>query len=262
VIQWQRTGKYQRAQAEIRRVLEDSELSALLTPTDRTVWKDLRDPLARGPARRSLEEAFAPDQLERLTGPREFRMSWTFDHTHELGWKSGRWNPDSRGWSPLKAFANDEDLFAFDSSPRLELDPPIDVDSSLMVRLRLELLDPSSPSQTLVVTLAGVQFAFQVDRTVGHWRADTSSAQASLAALRTSGSRADSFPPFPEGRAFEVQLRVHARQARIEEILIDGRALDRPPLLSPAPDLRAPTLEVRAAERMRLLSVVLEGKQL
>jgi hypothetical protein len=159
-------------------------------------------------------------------------------------------------------FANDEDLFAFDSSPRLELDPPIDVDSSLMVRLRLELLDPSSPSQTLVVTLAGVQFAFQVDRTVGHWRADTSSAQATLAALRTSGSRADSFPPFPEGRAFEVQLRVHARQARIEEILIDGRALDRPPLLSPAPDLRAPTLEVRAAERMRLLSVVLEGKQL
>ena len=259
VKQLQRTGKTQGALREIREVLDDPDLAGLLSPAERAEWKHMRDLLSTGPARRSLEEAFAPDQLEQLTGPREFRMSWSFDHPHDVGWKSGRWKPDSQGWSPLKEFPDDSALFEWASSPHLRLDPPIDIDSSLRVRLRLELLQPDSPTQTLVITLAGFHFAFLIEGTVGHWSVDTTSAESTLAALRQAGTRAASLRPLPKDDAFEIELHVHPRSPRVESVTVAGQRLEAPLLLPP--DLRAPTLEIRAREKVRLLSVVIEGKR-
>ena len=259
VKQLQRTGKTQGALREIREVLDDPILAALLSPAERIEWKHMRDLLSGGPARRSLEEAFAPDQIEQLTGPREFRMSWDFDHPHEVGWKSGKWRPDSQGWIPLKRFPDDKALFEWASSPHLRLDPPIDIESSLRVRLRMELLQPDSPTQTLVITLAGFHFAFLIEGTVGHWRVDTTSAEATLAALRQVGTHAATLRPLPGDEPFEIELHVHPQSPRVESVTFAGERLEAPLLLPP--DLRAPTLEIRALEKVRLLSVVLEGKR-
>ncbi len=253
-----RAGATDAAIRETKRALDG--YSDLLDEQESARLRDLLETLKQGGARPSLEDAYAPDELERGQLIGEFRMSWRFDDDPAHAWRKGAaWISDGNGWSPLQPLASDQELFAEDSGVGLELGPPIDLEHELKLRLRLEPRDAEEQKQTLVLTLAGFHVAIVVDGTKGYWLLDTADdPRQILHRLRTEPSSRTPFN-YDSAKPFEVELVVHPKLGQAVSVSI-AETTTRPPSVVP-PRTADPRIVLRVLERMSLVAAELEGTE-
>lgn len=201
--------------------------------------------------------------VERFNGA--VSLTWTFEDAQRGAWSTGDWtHRDDQGLMRLEGErSSQEEFWAQDGALQLPLAPPLQVEETLHVTLRLRWADDYSEfDNDLVVTLAGMHLVFVDGPAVGEhrWSASRGDPQLALEELRSRPApRFEGFEGYPRDRAFELRVELAAGRGRMK-VWLDDQPLVMPRELLKAPVPDDPTLTLRTWYPMELLEVRLEGR--
>ncbi len=199
----------------------------------------------------------------RLEFPRLHRARLDFDFARsEVGtWDLGGWVFDGAGWTP-QASVRDWEEFESQRSPRLAIRPPLDLDTGYFeVAVRFELLAASHPPQMLLVSVAGMHAALIGPGLPGgdrshRWLTGSGELAGFLSQLREGAGERPAVLLEP-GQEHEIVLRGSRGGGRLS-LFLDGKLLGDKQAKRPEEEN---WVEIRSWERLRLLSVSVEGNR-
>jgi tRNA A-37 threonylcarbamoyl transferase component Bud32 len=236
-----------------------------LDPADLALLEVERKRLA---AEDSFESAYGVPNLDKVG--RQVRLLFDFSKAETRGtWRAGDWVQTSHGLSLLDTLTDDTRFLAGEAGPLLALVPPLRVESSQSLRVRLTLRPDADQArgQLFAVTVAGYHLVLRDSRAQARAWFGSGDLRALVERINRGPDQLEAlggftsapFPGLPRDKVVEIDIKL-LLSGTLDEVLIDGRPLAFSKQFE-APVAAQSALQVRSREAATLLTVEIIGKR-